>query len=62
MTASYELEKAMQETIALQDNLIRQLGEALLCHSELLICETPGLIAQVIEAQNSYKQWKARNS
>ena len=29
MTASYEFEKAMQETIANQDALIKQLGEAL---------------------------------
>ena len=29
MTASYEFEKAMQETIAKQDAIIKQLGEAL---------------------------------
>lgn len=59
MTESYEFEKAMQETIAKQDALINQLGEALLIHERKEV-ENPAQV--VLEARDAYNNWKREQS
>ena len=58
MTASYEFEKAMQETLAKQDALIKQMGEALdvsqASHKRIAFNKA----RQINEALNAYNNWK----
>ena len=58
MTASYEFEKAMQETLAKQDALIKQMGEALsvsqASHKRIAFNKA----RQINEALNAYNNWE----
>jgi len=62
MTASYEFEKAMQETINNQDALIKQMGEALntahhAIHFKRAVSNTE--YTKIATANECYRAWKA---